>query len=141
MLKDASKMDVLIQWNEAQTKLAAAKEAELELRKQMIQAWFPEHKNEGTENITLESGWKLKAQFKVNRHLGSLEDVDAALEKIEAVDAEGIFVAKRIIRFKPELDKREYDACPDKYKIYIDQVLTTAEASPSLELVPPKVKK
>ena len=135
---EPSKTDLLIKWEAATKALAAAKEIEMALRLQVTDAWFPSHKEEGTENVPLENGYKLKAVFKQNYTLADLETVDAALIKMEAIDAEGKFIAERLIKFTPKLSVKEYKDCPEKYRKYIDDVLTIKPATPALELVEPK---
>jgi len=137
-----SKESVLAAWEAANKALAKAKEAEIELRNKVIEAWYPAHKEEGTENIELAAGYKLKAVFKVNRTLADRDKVDAALTKIEKLGGvEGKIIAERLIQWKPSLNKKEYDILTDKYRKVIDEVLTIKPGAPSLEIVEPKSKK
>jgi hypothetical protein len=137
-----SKEAVLSAWEAADKALAKAKEAEIELRRQVIEAWYPAHKDEGTENIELAAGYKLKAVFKINRSLANREKVDAALTKIEKLGGvEGKILAERLVEWKPALVKKEYDNLPEKYKKIINEVLTEKPGTPSLEIVEPKSKK
>ena len=143
-LEKTKKDALLLQWEAAATALATAKEIELNLRKSVVEAFYPaEHDDsraEGTRSLDLGNGFKLKAVFKMNRRI-DIGKVNDALECIENVDAEGRFIAERIIRFKPELDKKEYDTCPAKYRRFIDEILTISPATPALEIIEPKAKK
>ncbi len=132
---------ILAKWEAAEKALARAKEAELALRNQVVEAFYPSHKDEGTENVLLGNGYKLKAVFKMNRRLAGVDDVNTALEKIEALGPEGRFIAERIVRWKPELSKTEYDKADLKYQKIINTVLTISPATPALEIVEPKAKK
>lgn len=124
--------------------LAAAKDAEAALRREVLAEAFqfdPEALREGTENFELGNGYKLKAVFKISRNLNNENDaVDKVLSKIEKAGAEGQFIAERLVKWKPELAVSEYKKLPEKFKKMIDEVVTSKEATPSLELVAPKSK-
>lgn len=134
----------ILAWEESVKTLAAAKEAEAALRREVLAETFqfdPEALREGTENFELGNGYKLKAVFKISRNLNNENDaVDKALSKIEKAGAEGQFIAERLVKWKPELSVSEYKKLPEKFKKMIDEVVTSKEATPSLELVAPKSK-
>lgn len=134
----------ILQWQEAVKTLAAAKEAEAALRKEVLSGAFnfdPEALREGTENVELGQGYKLKAVFKINRSFaGGQEAVEKALQKIEKTGPEGEFIAERLVKWKPELSVTEYKKLPEKFKKLFDEVVTSKEAMPTLELVAPKSK-
>ena len=134
----------ILAWEESVKALAAAKEAEAALRREALAETFqfdPEALREGTENLELGNGYKLKAVFKISRNLNNENDaVDKVLSKIEKAGAEGQFIAERLVKWKPELSVSEYKKLPEKFKKMIDEVVTSKEATPSLELVAPKSK-
>lgn len=134
----------IVAWQESVKALAAAKDAEAALRKEVLADCYgfnPEALREGTENVELGNGYKLKAVFKISYSLNNAEDgVDKALSKLEKAGPEGQFIAERLVRWKPELSVSEYKKLDAKYKKVIDEVLVTKEATPSLELVAPKSK-
>ena len=134
----------ILAWEQAVKALAAAKDAEAALRKEVLAEAFafdPEALREGTENFELGNGYKLKAVFKISRNLNNEnEAVDKVLSKIEKTGPEGAFVAERLVKWKPELSVSEYKKLPEKFKKMIDEVVTSKEATPSLELVAPKSK-
>ena len=134
----------ILAWEAAVKALAAAKDAEAALRKEVLVEAFafdPEALREGTENFELGNGYKLKAVFKISRNLNNENDaVDKVLSKIEKAGAEGLFIAERLVKWKPELSVSEYKKLPEKFKRMIDEVVTSKEATPSLELVAPKSK-
>jgi hypothetical protein len=127
-------------WIDAQRALYAAAEAEMAARKEVVAAFpFDADKDEGTQNIDLANGWKLKVVKKLNYTLNNKEDAtDRALEKLEKLGAEGVFVAERLVKWKPELSISEYRKLTDQYKSIIDAVLTTSPGAPSLSLIEPK---
>ena len=134
----------ILAWEESVKALAAAKEAEAALRREALAEAFqfdPEALREGTENFELGNGYKLKAVFKISRNLNNENDaVDKVLSKIEKAGAEGQFIAERLVKWKPELSVSEYKKLPEKFKKLFDEVVTSKEAMPSLELVAPKSK-
>lgn len=138
---------LIMQWKESQTALARAKEVEANLREQVLKlnySYDPEALREGTENIELGGGYKLKAVFK--KSIGFVtgkdqnERIEKALQEIEGSCAEGKFIAERLVNWKPALSKTEYDALDAKTRKIINKVIITKPASPSLELVEPKAK-
>lgn len=134
----------ILQWQEAVKALAAAKDAEAALRKEVLSDCFafdPDALREGTENVELGNGYKLKAVFKISRNLNNEGDaVDKVLSKIEKTGPEGQFVAERLVKWKPELSVSEYKKLPEKFRKMIDEIVTSKEATPSVELVEPKSK-
>lgn len=134
----------ILAWEAAVKLLAAAKDAEAALRKEVLAEAFafdPEALREGTENFELGNGYKLKAVFKISRNLNNEnEAVDKVLSKIEKTGPEGAFIAERLVKWKPELSVTEYKKLPEKFKKLFDEVVTSKEAMPSLELVAPKSK-
>ena len=134
----------ILAWEAAVKALAAAKDAEAALRKEVLAEAFafdPEALREGTENFELGNGYKLKAVFKISRNLNNEnEAVDKVLSKIEKTGPEGVFIAERLVKWKPELSITEYKKLPEKFKKLFDEVVTSKEAIPSLELVAPKPK-
>ena len=134
----------ILAWEQAVKALAAAKDAEAALRKEVLAKAFafdPEALREGTENFELGNGYKLKAVFKISRNLNNEnEAVDKVLSKIEKTGPEGAFIAERLVKWKPELSVSEYNKLPEKFKKLFDEVVTSKEAMPALELVAPKSK-
>ncbi len=135
----------ILAWEAAVKALAAAKDAEAALRKEVLAEAFafdPEALREGTENFELGNGYKLKAVFKISRNLNNEnEAVDKVLSKIEKTGPEGAFIAERLVKWKPELSISEYKKLPEKFKKLFDEVVTSKEAMPSLEVVAPKAPK
>lgn len=143
-MNEQAKRDAkILEWQEAVKQLAAAKNAEAALRKQVLVECFDFEADdrEGTQNVELGNGYKLKAVFKLNRRLNNKDEaVDKVLTKIEKSGAEGQFIAERLVKWKPELALSEYKKLPEKFKKLIDEVLTASPGMPALELVVPKSK-
>ena len=126
------------EWKEAKEALNKLRAKENELRKQVVSMAFAKSDNrEGTFNRDLENNWKLKVTFKQNRTLVK-EGLDVALGKMSAISPEGALLAKRVVKFKPELVVGEYKKLPNELRNIIDAVVTTKPGLPELELVAPK---
>ncbi len=132
-------LDMLAKWEAARSMLEKAKLHEMELRKQVQTSFFPTPK-EGTQRVELAAGWSLKFVHKTNYSFDDKIKLHFILTQIEALGEEGPFIAKRLIKFTPELSLTEYKALTPPYRKLIDEVLVTKPASPSLELEAPKVK-
>jgi hypothetical protein len=142
---------LLNKWLSAKNALEQAKDAEMQLRKQIVADIIQAKPGEkGTRNFELNAGYKLKAVLKLNYKLNN-DEVDSTLDRIEKLGEEGKFIVDRIVKFKPELSVSEYNALNDRAntgdvmaKAFIkelNKILTIEDASPSLELVEPKAKK
>lgn len=128
-------------WIEAQTALAKAKETEGALRIEVIRRRFQDQ-SVGTKNIELGNGYKLKSVFKLNTRLKTEDEcVEKMLTKLENSGPEGAFIAQRLIKWKPDLVKAEYDALPAKFRKMVDEIVITSPATPSLEFIEPKSKR
>lgn len=138
---------LLVSWQEAKEALEKAKEAEMFLRKKVVDFAFDPNKQSGTENVDLGNGYKLKAVKKLNYgFIKNAENkldkaaIDKALAKIEKDGAVGELIAERLVKWTPDLSLSEYKLLSEKHKTIIDSVIVTSEGSPTLEIVEPKNK-
>ena len=138
---------LLVSWQEAKEALEKAKEAEMFLRKKVVDFAFDPNKQSGTENVDLGNGYKLKAVKKLNYGFIKNDEnkldkaaIDKALAKIEKDGAVGELIAERLVKWTPDLSLSEYKLLSDKHKAIIDSVIVTSEGSPTLEIVEPKNK-
>lgn len=130
------RMAVLDAHRQSVATLKAAKEAEAQLRAEVI-SLFSERVNDanasGVENIDTGMG-KLKITHKLNYTLSNADAVDKALDAIEKSQEGGNVIAERLVSWKPELSIREYKLLSAQQKAYIDTVLTVKPGTPSVEL-------
>lgn len=136
--------DKIQKWNKLTEKLAQVKAEEMELRKELLKDCFDysEDDREGTTNFELGNGYKLKAGFKLSRKLENKNnEVHDLLEEFLSVGPEGKLLSERIVKWKPELSKTEYDKLPEAYRTLVDDILTSKPSTPSLKFVVPKGKK
>jgi hypothetical protein len=148
---DAMREDaLLLLWNEKKAAIETAKAEEMELRKYIVKREFPKAQ-EGTNNKELGEGYKLKAVVKYNYVLADNETVEKCLDHISALGNEGPFIADRLVSWKPNFLKTEYNALLERkdkgderaIKILniIENMLTISEGAPTLDIVEPKAKK
>lgn len=135
--------DKLLSWDWAAKALEQAKTLEMQLRKEILAELYDFDATvdlrEGTENLELGNGYKLKAVFKVSRKLENKNgETKRALEKIQEYFDGGFVIAERLVKWSPELSTSEYKKLPADIRTVIDTCVTTKPSTPSLEIVEPK---
>lgn len=142
---------LLLEWQKSKDAIEVAKEAEMNMRKYIVQRAFPE-KKEGMNTMELGNGYQLKAAVKYNYNLAENKIVEACLDKIEKIGNQGAFIAERLVSWKPSFLLTEYrelersakeDKDPTAIKILevVSEMLTVSEAAPTLDIKAPKEKK
>ena len=141
---------LLLLWNGKKAAIETAKAEEMELRKYIVGREFPK-KQEGTQRKELGNGYELKAVVKYNYNLADNDTVEKCLDHISALGNEGPFIADRLVSWKPNFLKTEYndllerkskgDERAIKILSIIDEMLTITEGAPTLDIVEPKGKK
>ena len=89
--------------------------------------------------------------MKYNYNLADNDTVEKCLDHISALGNEGPFIADRLVSWKPNFLKTEYndllerkskgDERAIKILSIIDEMLTITEGAPTLDIVEPKAKK
>lgn len=129
------------QWLQAKTAAAAAIEMERSLRAQMVGSFFPNFATleRGTHNFDLGNGYTLKYVKKVQFDVAKDVDVvDNMLDRLAKSGNSGAFQAERIVKWSAELSLSAYKELTATEKAIVDSVVTTKDATPSLELSEPK---
>jgi hypothetical protein len=142
---DEAARDLLLKrWEQAKLTLEAAKNSEMEIRKAVGAYVFPTPK-EGVNNHELGGGYVLKMGHKLNYKLsGDNDAIEAVEDKCVALGNEGQFLAERIIVWKADFSKSEYNKLDEALpthkavKDLIDGILEITTGSPSLEIKEPK---
>ncbi|HCH8780794.1 TPA: hypothetical protein NNT57_004560 [Salmonella enterica] len=134
--------DQMIQlWHKTQEQLRSLKEHEAEQRQEVLDRMFANKAgSEGTTNIELGHGWKLKATFKKTIGFTSVDELNAALDRMEDHSPEGKLLADRLVSWKPSLSLTEFKQLPSDFVGMMKDVITIKDATPSVELVAPKAK-
>lgn len=154
-LRDLRLSNLMPGWQSAKDELAAIKNEEMRLRKEVTEICFPNPKK-GTQRFEFANGFKLKLVHGWAYKLGDkdkigedgvkiavADQVDAVLDKIAELGAEGRLLAQRLVKWSPELVVSEYEALGNssvglEAKALIDAILTVEPKSPTLDLEPPK---
>ena len=143
----------IVAWRKAKSVLEAAKESEMDLRKQVTQMLFP-NPVKGTQRFPLGEGYAVKLVHKINYKLGDAtltdkktgakvkiaDQVENVMAAIEKCGNEGAFLVDRLIKTQYDLSVSEYNLLDEgsQVKKLIDSILITSDASPTLELEAPK---
>lgn len=140
--------ELLMDWEKKKAALEVAKEVELLARTKAVEFMRDPAKAGTTENVELGNGYKAKMKTPINYGFVKKEDgginkplIDKALQRIEKTGPVGELVAERLIKWAPSLSLTEYKQLDEKFKKIIDEVITTSEGTPTLEIVEPKAKK
>lgn len=140
----------LSKWRELQLQAAAACEAEMKLRKELVAEMFDADKLEGDETVTLSNGWKLKAGKKLYYNVTQGEPLDDLENFLDKVKGQQFF--DELLRWKAELSLSTYKKSLPIFRAMLNatqqakldklmgEIITTKPGAPSLELVPPVEK-
>lgn len=132
---------LLSDWDNAKAQLEKYKTLESELRAEVVTQFTDAAQKKGTENVELANGFVLKVVKKQNVKIDG-DKVNDVLDNIEKIGGpEGKLIADRLVKFEPKLSVTEYNQLPEKYKALVDSMVTTSDATPTVEIVAPKSKK
>jgi hypothetical protein len=126
---------LVTQWNEAKAALQAAQELERKLRAAIVEQLSIPEQETGTTTIELPNDWKLKIEKNLDY---KLENGNHELDDILKDWPEQI--QDMLVRWKPELNVKNYKTLNDEYKNALGSVLTIKPSSPQVKLEAPKVK-
>ncbi|MFZ1074786.1 MAG: hypothetical protein WAN50_00200 [Minisyncoccia bacterium] len=136
-----AQQQLVAEWQAADSAQKKWRETELALRSRVMREVYMMDKDttaidewKGTHYAPLSQGYRLKTENKTDYNLKAGEELDAAL------DAIGDDVADLLVKWKPELSVSIYKQLPAEKQALLCASLTIKNASPSLEIVAPKVK-
>lgn len=133
VLTQAKQEELIAEWNRADQQQKFWKDKEKTLRDKVVSEFYT--KDKGTQNVALRDDWTLKIErsedYKLENSNGETEDV---LEEFD--DA----TAKLLVKWKPEINKKNFDALSEENKAKFNAVLTIKPSSPQVKLIPPKVQ-
>lgn len=130
---DPGMLQMVAEWFGLVQQLDIIKKREMELRNAIYAHYF-QNPVEGTNKVELPDGWRLDCQYKLSRKLD-----EAALPAILKKLPEG--TEERVIRYKPDLNLREYRKLVDTQQAIFDEALIIKPSTPSLKLIEPKPEK
>lgn len=110
-------VDKLIEWQQISEQLAALRNKELELRKEIFAESF-QSPREGVNKFPLANDFGLVATYKLTRRIKDeqpLKDMG-------------------LLKYKPELDLKKYRDLSDEQRRVVDASLVISPATPTLEI-------
>jgi len=134
MINDPDYLAKLALWQKTKSQVDQLSANEKRLREELFGVAFPTPV-EGTNNVDLPEGWKLKGVLKINRTLD-----EAALPAVMNAVRGMNFNPDPLVRYKLELALKDYKALPENVRHVFDAALTIKPGLPTIELVAPKVK-
>lgn len=120
-------------WEQVSLLQAQIKECEMDMRLRLFAGAFANPK-EGTNTHLLPDGRAIKGQHKINRYI----DEAALPATLAALRERGVANTDKLVRFKPELAKSEWNTLSDEMKLIFSPAIIATPATPSLEVVIPK---
>lgn len=113
--------------------LSVTKDKELDLRLKLFNGAFPNPK-EGTNTWKLPDGRELKGKYVINRYVNQ----EVLQPTLQALREHGVANTDQLVKFKPELAKREWNALSDEAKLIFSPAITATPGTPQFEVVTPK---
>ena len=127
-----NKMKLLKEWLDVSSNLSELKKKETELRREVHSSFFEKPLKEGTQNVELKKGYKLKAVTKLNRSLDKdLEKIDSIMKILDKKHEE-------VIVYQPKLNVKEFRKMDDKSLKIFSEILTEKPGTVDISLVVPK---
>jgi hypothetical protein len=146
-LKSTGQLDAYLkELGEAHDRIKAdldnIKARELDMRKAFVIMAFDPGKTSGTERVEV-AGTEYKAVKKENISFTDLDELDTALDEIEALGEVQKHIANEIVKWSADLSltayKKAKETNPEVVAI-IDRVIVKKAGAPTLEKVAPKKK-
>ena len=122
----------LERWYSIRKKLRLLQEEEKKLRQELCEEYFADAK-EGTNSFPLDKGYVLQAKIVINRKVDEAT-LSSVMEELAMIGVSG----DPLIRYKPEVNMKEYRRLDDKARTIFDQALTISKGMPQLDIVLPK---
>lgn len=136
-------VDIIQRWNILAEQLSTIKASEMPLRQELVAKLGDASKLEGTDNLGLNDGWKLKIQKIQNyKAIDANMEIRTLLDAIYAIDPS---MPARLIVWKPDLSESVYkkELLPllelhPELKPLAAAAIEIKPGAPVVELIPPK---
>lgn len=126
-------MDMLKEWEVCKEILDRVKELELDNRLKLFAGAFPNPK-EGTNTHKLPDGREIKGQHVVSRSIDEAA-LPAVLDQLRAL---GVANTDALVRWKPELAKREWNDLSGENKLVFSPAVIARPGTPQFDVITPK---
>lgn len=120
-------------WEKICQLLSLIKDSEMDMRLRLFQGAFVNPK-EGTNTHNLPDGRAIKGQHTINRKI----DEAALAATLIALREHGVANTDKLVRFKPELAKSEWNTLSEESKLIFSPAVIATTGTPQLEVVIPK---
>ena len=125
--------NVLNDWYEITQRMAADKLREIELRKQLFGAAFPDPTEGSKDNkFSLADGWVLQGDYKINR------TIDAAVVSTLMKGDNTRPIVENVVEYKPSLVLAKWKGLDTEDRALLADMVTEKPGSPTLKIVKPK---
>lgn len=124
----------LAQWYEMKKQQSALKASEMLLRMKIFKFFFPnpqEGANKAFDDDRLGNGFKLSATYPIDRKVD-----EGIFEAMKDKLKEAGIQPQSIVKYKPELELKQYRALTDEQRHLVDQFLQIKPGSPQMEIKP-----
>lgn len=123
--------EVLAEWQKVSLELDRAKAREMELRKALFTAAFP-NPVEGTNSLTLADGRIVKGVHKINR---SVDDAQVPAVRAEILKRSNEVKVDDLFRVGYSLGIKEYNKLGPELLLIANKAVTAKPGAPTLEVV------
>lgn len=120
-------------WEGLASLLSSVRGAEADFRRQLFQGAFPNPK-EGTNVHKLPDGREIVGKHNITRKI----DESALPAVLAEMRRRGVANADQLVRYKPELAKREWNSLSDDMKLVFSPAVIADVGMPALEVRTPK---
>jgi len=128
-------------WIEADEKLTVTKANENRLRKLLVAALFPNHKEEGSETYELPNpDYKITSQFGLNYKLEKDEEAIQQVFDRLGILSDGEWIIENLFKRKLEIVPKIYNLLPAQYREIVDEIVTIQPSTPQVKFIQPKEK-
>jgi len=133
--------ELLATWVQLSKQLKFVKNLESVGRTLCIQRFYSEN-FEGSNELNLGNGFSLVAVRKMNYKIeADIEEVEQIIEAMCQVHDNGAEIAARLFKKKYSIDEKEYHSLPLELMNIVNTIVSIEDATPTLTLKEPKVKR
>ena len=118
----------LAEWYKLQEQLRNLKFQEMFLRRHIFSSFFP-GATEGSHVVPISNGFELVAKVPYDYKVD-----EASFKALKEEFEKAGLAADKLVRWKPELEKRQYNTLTAEEKLLFDQCMTIKPGSPSLAI-------
>lgn len=139
MALTAEQQALVAEWNAAKEQAdniaKPLTEREMVLRRMVVASLFPSPVEGAKNKESLPEGWSIKLTYSIDRKI-DIAALPSISEQLRAMEVN----PDKLVRYKPELETKEYKSLPENVRKVFDQALIIKPSTPQLELLSPGKK-